>query len=344
MASALNRHPAQFRNTTPVRSYLNSLRNRDNPLLFTRARMSSMRAAAFATPLTHASFLSRRLPALRRQLPSTLRSRARQIKSQAAAPPAKVGFIGLGVMGLPMVANLGKAFPDLVVWNRSDKTAALRDSLSSTQSAVTVAATPADVVRQADITFSMLSTPEAVREVFHIGPDAAMAGVGDGKAIVDCSTLQVEDMLVTADEVQNRGGRFLEAPVSGSKGPAETGNLIFLCAGDRGVFDHGATQTAFEYMGKKAFFLGDVGNGTRMKVSFRRDTYLTGFLAKCTLVVLTEIVFVECTSYDSWSLTSSWQLCLRHWAKVLFSAKRWSSPCQTYSKYCTYSMSTGLVN
>lgn len=98
--------------------------------------------------------------------------------------------------------------------------------------------------------------------------DAAIGAVREGKSFVDCSTLRVKDMVFTAGEIQKRGGRFLEAPVSGSKGPAEGGTLLFLCAGDRMLFEHAVTQRALELMGKKSFFLGEVGNGTRMKVRF----------------------------------------------------------------------------
>lgn len=169
-------------------------------------------------------------------------------------------------MGLPMAANLGKTFKELVVWNRSDKVLALQNAMPDSQARVTVVPEPADVVREADITFSMLSTPEAVRAVFHDGSGAAMNGVTEGKSIVDCSTLQVEDMEYTAMKVLEKGGRFLEAPVSGSKGPAEQGSLIFLCAGEKALYEHPVTQEAFGVMGKKSFLLGDVGNGTKMKV------------------------------------------------------------------------------
>lgn len=66
--------------------------------------------------------------------------------------------------------------------------------------------------------------------------------------------------------VTERGGLFLEAPVSGSKVPAEQGQLIFLCGGSKPLFDHPVTQKALDLMGKKSFFLGTVGNGTKMKV------------------------------------------------------------------------------
>lgn len=85
---------------------------------------------------------------------------------------------------------------------------------------------------------------------------------------MDCSTLRVEDMLHMESAVLERGGRFLEAPVSGSKVPAENGQLIFLCAGDEKLYNDQFLQQAFDLMGKKAFYLGKAGNGTKMKVRF----------------------------------------------------------------------------
>jgi len=172
-------------------------------------------------------------------------------------------------MGLPMAANLGKTFKNLVVWNRSDKTRHLNEALSGTDATVQTVKQPADVIKECDYTFSMLSTPEAVQSVFFNNDGAAIQGVAAGKSIIDCSTLQILDMQNTSRAVTDLGGRFLEAPVSGSKGPAEQGQLIFLCAGDEALFSDPVTKTALDLMGKKSFYLGEVGNGTKMKVSSR---------------------------------------------------------------------------
>ncbi|KAI0564503.1 3-hydroxyisobutyrate dehydrogenase NAD-binding [Gracilaria domingensis] len=169
-------------------------------------------------------------------------------------------------MGLPMAANLAKSFKNLVVWNRSDKRGALNESVKDTDCKLTYAATPKDVVAQSDVTFSMLSTPEAVKAVFFEQPNAAINGVTEGKSIVDCSTLQIEDMIQTNEAVLEKGGSFLEAPVSGSLGPAKQGQLIFLCAGEEELYNSSTVQNALEMMGKKSFFLGAVGNGTKMKL------------------------------------------------------------------------------
>lgn len=182
-------------------------------------------------------------------------------------PDPVVGFIGLGVMGFPMLNNLAKTFNKFVVWNRTPKDLT-QLTTTNTNAEVELAVNPADVVQSADITFSMLSTPEAVRTVFYDCDNPALASVTHDKVIVDCSTLQQEDMMETYNRITASGGAFLEAPVSGSKGPAEQGQLIFLCAGDKPVFDDPVTQAAFEAMGKRSFYLGDVGNGTKMKVCF----------------------------------------------------------------------------
>lgn len=226
---------------------------------------------AFLVPIfvRHSSFTPRLVqkPLLQRRWSER---RARTIVAQAGTPirnNPKLGFIGMGVMGLPMLSNLSKSFPDLVVWNRSDKREEV-DSAIATSAKLRIAKTPAEVVSEADITFSMLSTPEAVRSVFYDHDSSALSSISPGKSLIDCSTLQISDMVETARIVSERGGSFLEAPVSGSKVPAEQGQLIFLCGGDKNLFDDPVSQTAFDLMGKKAFYLGDVGNGTKMKVPY----------------------------------------------------------------------------
>lgn len=188
--------------------------------------------------------------------------------SQSANIPENptIGFIGLGVMGLPMAANLSSKFHDLVVWNRSDKTDEM-DRVFEPSANVRTVSTPADVIASSDLTFSMLSTPKAAQAVYYDHDSPALSAITPGKAFVDCSTLQTADMIATNQVVKDRGGIFLEAPVSGSKIPAEQGQLIFLCAGDKPLFDHPVLQTALDLMGKKSVYLGKVGNGTNMKVS-----------------------------------------------------------------------------
>ena len=174
-----------------------------------------------------------------------------------------IGFIGLGIMGDGMARRLvNTAGRNLLVWNRSaDKSTALVQEVGADR--VKVAPDPASVIEACSIVYVMLSTPDAVRSVYNMDR-GILAGVSKGKAIIDCATLAVEDMEHLAREVGERGGTFLEAPVSGSKGPAVAGQLIFLTGGDESLYTSVAAD--LDAMGKAKFFLGTVGAGTRMKL------------------------------------------------------------------------------
>lgn len=127
-------------------------------------------------------------------------------------------------MGAGMVRRLLGRGDDVVVWNRTPaKSQQLAAEFQAEPGRVTVAGSPAEVLQACDRTFSMLSTPAAAREVF-FAPDGVLAGVQPGKALVDCATLEARDMQKTDQAVKSKGGRFLEAPVSGSKVPAEQVN------------------------------------------------------------------------------------------------------------------------
>eukprot|EP00183_Erythrolobus_madagascarensis_P002111 CAMPEP_0185854294 /NCGR_PEP_ID=MMETSP1354-20130828/21905_1 /TAXON_ID=708628 /ORGANISM="Erythrolobus madagascarensis, Strain CCMP3276" /LENGTH=319 /DNA_ID=CAMNT_0028556019 /DNA_START=330 /DNA_END=1289 /DNA_ORIENTATION=- len=187
----------------------------------------------------------------------------------SATSGAKVGFLGLGIMGMPMAMNLvNKAGRELVVWNRDGaKSEQLRDSVKA--GTIEIASSPKEVVSRCEVTFVMLSTPHAVHQVLLDMPDAAVHGVSAGKCIVDCSTITEADSRRSYDAVVTAGGSFLEAPVSGSKVPAENGALIFLAGGDRELFDRvdGGGEELLQAMGKKSVFLGKIGAGARMKLA-----------------------------------------------------------------------------
>jgi len=168
------------------------------------------------------------------------------------------GFLGLGIMGSAMAKNLLKAGFQVTVWNRSPGKYAELTPLGAR-----VAATPAEVTGSCPITFAMLADPEAAQAVC-FAPDGALAGIGAGRGYVDMSTVDAATAGKIGAAVSAKGGRFLEAPVSGSKKPAEDGTLIILAAGDRELFDQ--ALPGFEKMGKKSLFLGDLGNGARMKL------------------------------------------------------------------------------
>lgn len=182
---------------------------------------------------------------------------------------APIGFVGLGIMGEGMAARLlsegvaGSEDTPLVIWNRTgSKCKALIEKFGD--KTIVVKDTAKEVIEACAVTYSMLSTPEASRIVFE-GDNGVLAGVTEGKSVVDCATLAEADMQSMNKAVAAKGGRFLEAPVSGSKGPAATGALIFLCAGSQELF--GEITSGLEAMGKASHFFGtEVGAGTRAKL------------------------------------------------------------------------------
>lgn len=174
-----------------------------------------------------------------------------------------IGFVGLGIMGKGMLKNLAtKLEPNLVIWNRS--AAVCEEMAAAFPGKIEIAASAAEVVQRCELTYSMLSTIEASEAVFDKEGDGVIAGVSEGKVIVDCATLSPERMEKIAADIAAKGGKFLEAPVSGSKVPADTGTLIFLCGGDEAVYQQ--ALPGFKAMGKADFLFGPVGSGSKMKL------------------------------------------------------------------------------
>ncbi|KAK8142035.1 hypothetical protein G3M48_009464 [Beauveria asiatica] len=134
----------------------------------------------------------------------------------------RVGFMGLGFMGTPMALNLAKKFP-LTVWNR---TAAKYEPFRSTSAFI--ADSPAAVLRRSDVVFTMLFNEAAYRAVLNQDFTDALRG----KTVINTSSVSVAFSQYLDEQVRRAGGRFLEMPVSGSRVPAEQGQLVGMLAGD----------------------------------------------------------------------------------------------------------------
>ncbi|GAA0834383.1 NAD(P)-dependent oxidoreductase [Marinomonas arenicola] len=170
----------------------------------------------------------------------------------------RVGFLGLGIMGKAMAENLIKAGFDVTVWNRNAEKTTELVVLGAKQGT-----SPKSVAAHCDITFAMVSDPAAALAICQ-GPEGVAAGIGEGRGYIDMSTVDDSTSQMIADAITNAGGRFLEAPVSGTKKPAEDGTLIILAAGDKTLYDE--ALPAFDVMGKMSPFLGEVGQGASMKL------------------------------------------------------------------------------
>ena len=137
-----------------------------------------------------------------------------------------IGFLGLGVMGQPMALNLSRAGQGLAVWSR---TAANCEPLRA--AGAEVCAAPADVFARAQAVFMMLFDEAAIDAVLARGT-AALAAMVRGRTLVNMASVAPDYSRSLAGEVERAGGRYVEAPVSGSRVPAEKGQLVAMLAGD----------------------------------------------------------------------------------------------------------------
>ena len=144
---------------------------------------------------------------------------------------AAVGFIGLGVMGQPMALNLARAGTSLVVWNRSTaRSAPLRAAGAA------VAASPEGVFASASVVILTLLDGDVTDAVLGRGTPAFASNVA-GRTVVNMATTSPDYSIGLEADVRAAGGAYVEAPVSGSRGPAEAGELVALIAGERGAVD-----------------------------------------------------------------------------------------------------------
>ncbi len=172
----------------------------------------------------------------------------------------RVGFIGLGLMGAPMAANIARAGYPLTVYNRSaDKARSLAELGAS------VAETPKDVAARSDVVITMLSDAAAVEQILR-GGEGLLAGGRTSEVLIDMSTVSPEQSRSIAIESESRGWRKLEAPVFGSTGPAREGSLGIMVGGDEALFND--QRDLLGVMGKHIYYMGPMGAGTITKLAF----------------------------------------------------------------------------
>ncbi len=170
-----------------------------------------------------------------------------------------MGFLGLGVMGRPMALNLVRAGTELVVWNRS---AGAADELRA--AGATVAADAGEVFRAADVVLMMLANDRVADEVLGRDTDGFAAMVG-GRTLVHMGTTAPAWSRGLAEQVRDAGGRYVEAPVSGSRVPAENGELVAMLAGAGEDLDRVAPL--LRPMCREVVRCGPAPNGLLMKLS-----------------------------------------------------------------------------
>jgi len=177
-----------------------------------------------------------------------------------SAEPQRVAFLGLGIMGAPMAANLARAGIEVVAWNR---TAARAEQLAGEHDNVTVAATPAQAAAATGVAISMVPDVPEVEQVL-LGRDGAGEGLGDGDLAIDMSTIAPSASRSIAKRLGERGIALLDAPVTGSRPKAQDGTLTIMAGGSDEAFER--AQPLFEAIGELVLHVGPQGHGSMVKL------------------------------------------------------------------------------
>ncbi|CAB3727806.1 2-hydroxy-3-oxopropionate reductase [Paraburkholderia phenoliruptrix] len=170
----------------------------------------------------------------------------------------KAGFIGLGIMGKPMAANLLKNGVKLAAFTRSGVPAELA------QAGAQACDSPAAVAAEADVIFIMVpDTPDVERVLF--GENGLASALHAGQTVVDMSSISPMATRDFAARVRETGADYLDAPVSGGEVGAKAGSLTIMVGGEQATFD--SVKPLFDMMGKNVTLIGAVGAGQVCKVA-----------------------------------------------------------------------------
>ena len=173
-------------------------------------------------------------------------------------------------MGSRMAANLLAAGYEVVVWNRTRKKAAQLEKNGARF------VNPRSLAAECSVVITMLSEPQAVSQTM-LGEAGVLPVMQEGSLWIDSSTVQPSFSILESDQARQYGVRFLDAPVAGTKAPAEKGELLFFVGGRKA--DYEEVYPMLKVMGREAKYMGDQGKGTAMKmaVNFMLGLSMAGF-------------------------------------------------------------------
>ena len=185
----------------------------------------------------------------------------------------RVAFLGLGIMGRSMAANLVKAGHEVTTWNRSPG-----KDVEGARSA----ASPAEAARGAEVVWMCVSDTQAVESLL-FGPQGVAEALAEGMTVVDSSTIAPSATLKFAERVRPSGVQYVDAPMTGSKAGAESGTLIFFVGGKDTAIEK--IKPLFAAMGKKFFRVGETSKGHAAKLAMNLQIALIyeGFAEGLTL-------------------------------------------------------------
>jgi 3-hydroxyisobutyrate dehydrogenase-like beta-hydroxyacid dehydrogenase len=179
----------------------------------------------------------------------------------ASAPgtPDRVGFVGLGIMGSRMAANLARAGHELTVFNRTRSTA----EAWAAEHGGTVAATPAEVGAASDVVISMVVDGDQVHDVL-LGDEGVVRGAASGTLCADMSTIAPARSVAIGGALAQAGLTMLDAPVTGSSPKAQDGTLTIMAGGS--AADFARAEPLFRIMGELVVHVGELGQGEMVKL------------------------------------------------------------------------------
>jgi 3-hydroxyisobutyrate dehydrogenase-like beta-hydroxyacid dehydrogenase len=190
----------------------------------------------------------------------------------------RIGFIGLGIMGSRMAANLAAAGYEMTVWNRTAATA----EAFATEHGVNVAATPAELAAASDVVIKIVVNGEQVEEIL-VGEQGVIAGAREGMLCIDMSTISPQMAQSLGERLGEHGIAFIDAPVTGSSPGAEAGTLTIMAGGSEADLKRAAP--IFEVLGAKTVHCGALGQGQMIKV-------ITNAIAASNAAVLAQALIV----------------------------------------------------
>jgi 3-hydroxyisobutyrate dehydrogenase-like beta-hydroxyacid dehydrogenase len=173
--------------------------------------------------------------------------------------PERIGFLGLGIMGSRMAANVRNAGYQLTVWTHSEGKA----ERWAAKHGASAAATPAEVARDSDLVVSMVVDGEQVESVL-CGKDGVCEAAADGLLCIDMSTIAPTDTRRIAARLRERGVAMIDAPVTGSAPRAQAGTLTIMAGGEPADFER--AKPLLESMGELIVHVGALGQGQMLKL------------------------------------------------------------------------------
>ena len=191
----------------------------------------------------------------------------------------RVAFLGLGIMGQRMAANLVKAGHEVLVWNRTPREV----------DGARTASTPAQAAQGAEVVWMCVADTSAVEQVL-FGADGVASVLASGMVVVDSSTISPSATLRFAEKVKATGADYADAPVTGSKIAAGDGTLIFIAGASEELINR--LQPLFSAMGKTVVRMGDTGKGQAAKIVMNLQIALIfeGFAEALTLATKLGVV------------------------------------------------------